>query len=491
MRSLALLLLGAPALAGDLTVTAGAPEGRRLEVEVGWSDSWRNEAGRDGIWLFTKARGGDGWETAEVRAAVVTGGALEASPSRDGRGVFVSRAEAGRGDVSGRLQLTFAAALPGAVRPFGVEVVYVEPEGTPACWLAKHELGQGLYAAFLDTLPTQATFARSPLGGRTYGGPTGTITREGERYVTPRPDAACGFLGWEDACAVADWAGLRPPRAAELRAVQERGGLWEPALEGARLALTHGDGRLTRGGRATNDDWGVREVVLLGAPGVPPRGSALDRRPGVGFRPARTAPGTRPVLVLGTDALAALPMDLERLARAGGVPRPPRVTLRARAGDRFERMAASDSLREELASGRYEVVVLQEDLVVQGSARRSAEFARPLVEAARAGGATPVLVMTWGLRDRPSVAFETASANVAAWAQELGVEVAPMGLAWRRAATAGAQLHDEGGRNPSAEGAWLNACVLHHVLFGELPLVPDDALGAVAQRVVREYVQPR
>jgi hypothetical protein len=509
MRSLLLAcLLAGPVGADDLLVATGKRSGQALEVKVSWSGSWRRERDRDGAWIFTKLLGPKGWATGRVRAVQVLEGPLEASPSRDGCGVFVSRSSDGSGEVSGRLQLDVEAlGDAGRSRVFAMEMVRIEPLGGgplpgvlvqadfPPCWLAKHQVKQGLYASFLDTLQAQATFRRAPLGGRTYGGPTGSLRREGDGYVAGEPAAAAGFLSWEDSCAFADWAGLRPPQVNELLRVTHTGGLLEPALQGPRLTLTHGDGRLTRDGRATNTDWSDvgRDVVLLGAAEEPPDYPVSDRRAEVGFRPARTAPGARSVLVLGTDALASLPAGLADLARASGVPRPARVTLRASAGDRFERMASSASLLEELASGRYEVVVLQEDLTVLGGARRSPEHARPLVRAARAGGATPILVMTWGLRDRPSVAFETAAANVGAWASELGVPVAPFGLAWRRALAhdANLRLHDEAGRNPATAGAWLNACVLHQLLYGQLPEIGDSALAGVAAQVVREYVQPR
>ena len=503
MRGLLLtLLLATPASADDLVVTQKEGESQTIEVQVSWSGSWRRERDRDGVWLFNKLLGSRGWQTGRVLAAEVLEGPLEASASRDGCGVFVSRNENGSGEVQGRLRLSVdGLENTTQCRVFGMEMVRIEPldrmgaEGFPPCWLAKHQVQQGLYASFLDTLPSQATFQRAPLGGRTYGGPTGSLRRSGDGYIADTPTDAAGFLSWEDSRALADWAGLRPPQAYELGRIAHPGGLLEPALQGPRLALTHGDGRLSRDGRATNSDWSTagREVVLMGSQEGNSRQPVSDRRANVGFRPARTAPGVRQVLVLGTDALAALPEAMGQLARASGVPRPARVTLRAQAGDRFERMASSKSLLNELASGRFEVVLLQEDLTVLGSARRSPRHARPLVEAARRGGATPILAMTWGLRDRPSVAFETAAANTNSWAAELGVAVAPLGLAWRRVQEreGAPDLHDPGGRNPGEQGTWLNACVLHQLLHGELPPIGDPMLSSLAAQVVRDYAQPR
>lgn len=487
---LAALALCLPLPVDDLELSGKAGGDRVLQVDISWTQSWRGVTSGDGVWLFVKRSG----ETAPVLRAEVASGALEASASRDGQGVFVTRSERGEGKASGELVLTLEGSAEDS-SVHGVEMVQVRPETGPPTWLAKNEVSQGDYVAFLNEITNQATFHRAPLGGRGYGGPTGTILREEDRYTTATPEAPAGFLSWHDACAFADWAGLRPPRASELNAVRAAGALWEPAISGRRLALTHGDGDLTREGGATNADWSLsgRSVVLAGMTGTPPTFPVTDRRANLGFRPARTVTGSLPVLLVGTDALEELPAGLHELSRTSGVSRPLRVTARVRAGDRFERMASSRSLIEELESGRFEVVLLQEDLAVLGGARRSAEHAKVLVEAARRGGATPVVVLTWGLRDRPSVAFETAAANVRNWAEEMNVLVAPLGLAWRRLALGQPDLdpYDEDGRNPSAVGAQLNALVVHELVYRETPELDEGRadLGRVAEDVVQGYVQ--
>ena len=492
MRWLLTLVLAAPLAAEDLTIDAIMVDGARIRATVRWEGSWREAGSRDGVWLFAKERTSAGWVHLPLEKAEGTA-THPCSASRDGAGATVQRMAPGRGAAEGQVSLTATRAPQGPVQLFGLEMVRVASRGVPAFWLAKYEVGQGAYADFLDHLPDQATFARSPLGGRTYGGPTGTITKEDTRYVAGRPDAACGFLSWEDACAFADWSGLRPPHIEELELVAQPEGLWEPALRVDRLDRAHGDGALTRDGRANAWPAGGAAVEYLGADGQPVRLVASERRPNVGFRPARTAPGTRTILILGTDACAGLAGPLQQLSEAGGAPRVARVTARGRAGDQFARMAQSETLLEELRSGRHEVVLLQEDLAVLGGARRAPEHVRPLVDAARQGGATVVLVQTWGFRDRPSVAFVTAAANVKAWAEELDLFVAPLGLAWRRARASlpEVELYDEGGRNPSAAGQELNACVLTLLLEGSLPEGVDPDLGRVAEQVAREFVQVR
>lgn len=193
------------------------------------------------------------------------------------------------------------------------------PKGHRAFWIQKYELTQGEYADFLDHLPDDATAFRANFAGRGYREKRGTIRLEGERYVADSPGRALNFVSWDDGCAFLDWAGLRPmteleftkacrgprdPIAGEFpwgtaskarlaRVVGEdeelvtggpadestltdetrevhgashywvmdlAGSLWERVVSighprGRAFEGTHGDGRLTSYGSATNADW--------------------------------------------------------------------------------------------------------------------------------------------------------------------------------------------------------------------------------------------
>jgi formylglycine-generating enzyme required for sulfatase activity len=84
------------------------------------------------------------------------------------------------------------------------------PKGVAAIWIMKYELTQGQYAGFLNTLHPEATCVRSNIGGRDYGRYGGSIVCEDGAYRALEPDRACAFVTWDDLCAFADWAGLRP-----------------------------------------------------------------------------------------------------------------------------------------------------------------------------------------------------------------------------------------------------------------------------------------
>lgn len=193
------------------------------------------------------------------------------------------------------------------------------PKGVTAFYAMKYEITQGQYAAFLNTLSPHATYFRAIHGGRGYATERGTIGDNGQAYVAGAPNRPANFISWDDGLAFADWAGLRPmteleferacrgssaPIAHEfpwgtasadrLRRVMTpaddlvtsgeadesrltdatrdvlgasfywvmdlAGSVWERVVtfghpRGRAFRGTHGDGRLTGHGDATNEDW--------------------------------------------------------------------------------------------------------------------------------------------------------------------------------------------------------------------------------------------
>lgn len=193
------------------------------------------------------------------------------------------------------------------------------PKGTRAFYVMKYEVLQGQYAAFLNTIGEQYAGFRAPLGVLQYANQRGSIRIEGGRYVATAPDRPANYISWDDGCAFADWAGLRPwteleftkaargpgdPAASDfpwgtaskdrlLRLNQPNdellqtgeadesrltdatrdvlgasfywvmdlaGSVWEKVItighpRGRVFQGTHGDGRLAPYGMATNTDW--------------------------------------------------------------------------------------------------------------------------------------------------------------------------------------------------------------------------------------------
>ena len=80
------------------------------------------------------------------------------------------------------------------------------PKGYDAFYCMKYEISQGQYTDFLNSLTSTqaanryyATFSNRHTIFGTY-----------PNYIVSRPDRACGYIGWADGVANADWAALRP-----------------------------------------------------------------------------------------------------------------------------------------------------------------------------------------------------------------------------------------------------------------------------------------
>ena len=84
------------------------------------------------------------------------------------------------------------------------------PKGYDAFYCMKYEITQGQYAAFLNAIPDQASHFRANFGGKHYYENRGTISLQGDSYVAASPQRPLNYVSWDDGCAFADWAGLRP-----------------------------------------------------------------------------------------------------------------------------------------------------------------------------------------------------------------------------------------------------------------------------------------
>jgi formylglycine-generating enzyme required for sulfatase activity len=193
------------------------------------------------------------------------------------------------------------------------------PKGTRAFYAMKYEVSQGQYAAYLNSISSDAAPFRANIAGPRYSSDRGTIRVVDGHYVAERPNRPANMLSWDDGCAFADWAGLRPmteleftkaargpaqpvagdypwgtnSKARLLRRLQADGDLaqtgeadesrlsddtkealgasywwimdlagsvWEKVVTlghatGRAFKGTHGDGELAPYGRASNSDW--------------------------------------------------------------------------------------------------------------------------------------------------------------------------------------------------------------------------------------------
>ncbi len=104
------------------------------------------------------------------------------------------------GSTSGDLYYSSSYGTP-------ADIPSTYPDGYGGFYCMKYEMSQGQYADFLSTLSmTQA--------GNRYYTVTGSyryaITGIQGEYSSGNEHVACNYLSWMDACAYADWSGLRP-----------------------------------------------------------------------------------------------------------------------------------------------------------------------------------------------------------------------------------------------------------------------------------------
>jgi hypothetical protein len=137
-----------------------------------------------------------------------------------------------------------------------------------------------------------------------------------------------------------------------------------------------------------------------------------------------------------------------------------------------------------LDTGEWDFVVLQEQSTLNGKEIDGklvlGEYGpfhasvRDWVKRIRATRATPVLFMTWARRNEPAItgmqqgladAYDTIG-------RELGVPVAPVGLAWgeSRRRLQSLDLHIWDASHPSSAGSYLAALILYSTLTGKSPL---------------------
>ena len=84
------------------------------------------------------------------------------------------------------------------------------PKGYAPFYVMKYELTQGQYADFLNKLPTNWTYKRSPIGGKGYYENRGGIRLVDDKYVADNSHRPMNYVSFLDGLAYSDWACLRP-----------------------------------------------------------------------------------------------------------------------------------------------------------------------------------------------------------------------------------------------------------------------------------------
>lgn len=177
-----------------------------------------------------------------------------------------------------------------------------------------------------------------------------------------------------------------------------------------------------------------------------------------------------------------LPTMFSELARSGG--HKVEVSIVAEGGFTLADHVNSAQFSEALPSNQWDYVVLQEQSQIPSikASRTQSMYpsARELVQQIRATSAQPIFFETWahrgGFPENGLFTYEGMQYEINQGykqiASELGVRLAPVGLAWFRALQANPdlQLWQEDGSHPSEQGTYLAACVFYATFYKESPV---------------------
>ncbi len=84
------------------------------------------------------------------------------------------------------------------------------PKGVADFYMMKYEVTEGFYVDFLNSLTKAEAEARINFKEEYYRELGGSIEQVDGQFRTSFPNKPCKFTSWDDAMALADWAGLRP-----------------------------------------------------------------------------------------------------------------------------------------------------------------------------------------------------------------------------------------------------------------------------------------
>jgi hypothetical protein len=218
------------------------------------------------------------------------------------------------------------------------------------------------------------------------------------------------------------------------------------------------------------------------------------------------------VLFVGNSYTGGVKAAIEKLVRSEKIRA--RMQFITPGGRTLLQHADNPKTVETIRSGKWDCVVLQEQSQTPAYFRgRFSKGAERLKGAIRESGAKAVFYMTWGRRDGDkrnasrAPDYETMQKlltdSYETVGRDLGIQVAPIGRAWRevreRDAALGKQLYRKDGSHPSGKGAYLVALVFARVLFEKQPsevkftggLKEDEVrvLKEAATKILKEWAR--
>jgi hypothetical protein len=193
---------------------------------------------------------------------------------------------------------------------------------------------------------------------------------------------------------------------------------------------------------------------------------------------------------------------MEEIATSRNVSQPLTAERVVRGGASLKVLWKRTSAVERIKEGDFDVVVLQEDLP-ETQVSTFHEYAAKFDELVRASGARPVFFMTWDYERLGWISMDEIAHEHRVLATQLGADVAPAGLAWKRAMRdrPDVDMYDRDREHPSVYGSHLNLLVIYATIYGDDPAAlnympaeswsitaEEDAwLRQVAWQTVREF----
>lgn len=202
---------------------------------------------------------------------------------------------------------------------------------------------------------------------------------------------------------------------------------------------------------------------------------------------AAAIPLPEKVLFIGnshTQRQGGLDWLIGNMVSAEAAPRPFSGTVRASNGVTLE-YHYKNGARDAIRAGHYDTVVLQGYLA--GLENRSAvpflRYGRLLEEVVRGSGARTVLFMTWPQGGRSWATLDDIVTAHRQLASELGIRVAPAGVAFAMAAAERPDLRliSDDEIHATWEGAYLAAATVYATLFDRSPEGLPYAFGVAAE----------
>jgi hypothetical protein len=184
--------------------------------------------------------------------------------------------------------------------------------------------------------------------------------------------------------------------------------------------------------------------------------------------------GPERILFIGDSFSRGLNTYLPPLAATGN----PMLTVQSdviwSGGEPLKDHFLEDSTLDTIRNGRYDYVVLQDDLADHWSTQNVQDFttyASQFNDIIKQTGAKTVLYMTWQYEDDDSPTIQQIAAVYTNTAVALSVPVAPVGLAFSLSQQrSGPDLYSQDGVHTSDNGYYLMMCVLYNTLFNRTPV---------------------